>query len=170
MKARKTMHKVNVMGAFALAALTGLSAIGISAANVKSVGITADSNSDGVMSYEDGNGNIWCSENNGKSWISESEYEKGNPTPAMEWWTYEEYKSWLEQEKAQLQNMADEKAIVETSEGSAVWTQEMTDRIVAEHEQTLNDMKNGLRVSKSVNGDSEGMASYYPNDIATSCD
>jgi len=66
-----------------------------------------------------------------------------------------------------MQKMADEKAVVETSEGTVVWTQEMTDEIVAENEQTLEDIKNGVLVSKSVDGDSEGMASYNPNDIAT---
>ncbi len=59
---------------------------------------------------------------------------------------------------------------METSEGTVVWTQEMTDEIVVENEQTLEDIKNGVLVSKSVDGDREGMASYNPNDIATISD
>ena len=46
----------------------------------------------------------------------------------------------------------------------------MTDEIVAENERILEDIKNGVLVSKSVGGDSEGMASYNPNDIATISD
>ena len=33
-----------------------------------------------------------------------------------------------------------------------VWTQEMTDEIVAENERILEDIKNGVLVSKSVDG------------------
>ena len=40
------------------------------------------------------------------------------------------------------------------------WTQEMTDQSVAEYEQTLKDIKNGLLVSKSVDGDTECMITF----------
>lgn len=161
------MFKAKWMGALAVTALVGGSVVSVAAANAKSVETIVDAESDGVMSYTDDNGNIWCSENNGETWVSESDYEKENPVSAIEWWTYDEYKAWAEQEKSEMQKMADEKAVVETSEGTVVWTQEMTDGIVAENEQTLEDIKNGMLVSKSVDGDSEGMASYNPNDIAT---
>lgn len=161
------MSKAKFIGMLAVAALVGGSVVSVAAANGKSVETIVDTESDGVMSYMDDNGNVWCSENNGETWLSESDYEKDNPVSAIEWWTYDEYKAWAEQEKAEMQKMADEKAVVETSEGMVVWTQEMTDKIVAENEQTLEDIKNGMLVSKSVDGDSEGMASYNPNDIAT---
>ena len=164
------MFKAKWMGALAVTALVGGSVVSVAAANAKSVETIVDAESDGVMSYTDGNGNIWCSENNGETWVSESDYEKENPVSAIEWWTYDEYKVWAEQEKSEMQKMADEKAVVESSEGTVVWTQEMTDETVAENEQTLEDIKNGVLVSKSVDGDSEGMASYNPNDIATICD
>lgn len=164
------MSKVKFIGMLAVAALVGSSVVSVAAANAKGIETIVDTESDGIMSYMDGNGNIWCSENNGKTWLSESDYEKENPVSAIEWWTYDEYKAWAEQEKADMQKMADEKAVVETSEGTVVWTQEMTDEIVAENERILEDIKNGVLVSKSVDGDSEGMASYNPNDIATICD
>ena len=148
------MFKAKWMGALAVTALVGGSV----------VETIVDTESDGVMSYTDDNGNIWCSENNGETWMSASDYEKENTVSAIEWWTYDEYKAWAEQEKAEMQKMADEKAVVETSEGTVVWTQEMTDEIVAENERILEDIKNGVLVSKSVEGDSEGMASYNPNE------
>lgn len=66
--------------------------------------------------------------------------------------------------------MADEKAEVETSEGKFVWTQEMTNKTIAEYEQTLKEIRNGLLVSKSVAGDQEGIASYNPKDIVKTRD
>ena len=39
----------------------------------------------------------------------------------------------------------------------------MTDQYIAEYEQTLEDIKNGLLVSKSVNGDDECMTTFNPN-------
>ena len=161
------MSKVKFIGMLAVAALVGSSVVSVAAASDKGIETIVDTDSDGIMSYMDGNGNIWCSENNGKTWLSESDYEKETPVSAIEWWTYDEYKIWAEQEKAEMQKMVDEKAVVETSEGTVVWTQEMTDEIVAENEQILEDIKNGVLVSKSVNSDSEGMASYNPNDITT---
>ncbi|MCI8495422.1 MAG: hypothetical protein HFI74_07050 [Lachnospiraceae bacterium] len=161
------MSKVKFIGMLAVAALVGSSVVSVAAANAKGIETIVDTESDGIMSYMDGNGNIWCSENNGKTWLSESDYEKENPVSAIEWWTYDEYKIWAEQEKAEMQKMVDEKAVVETSEGTVVWTQKMTDEIVTQNNQILEDIKNGVLVSKSVSGDSEGMASYNPNDITT---
>ena len=83
---------------------------------------------------------------------------------------YDEYKEWLELEKKNLQEMADEHTMVETSEGRFEWTQEMTDQCIAEYEQTLNDIKNGLLVSKSVDGDTECMTTFSPNWVSTTAD
>ncbi len=95
--------------------------------------------------------------------MSEEDYDNSHPAINYEWWTYDEYKEWLEQEKKTLQEMADEHAMAETSEGSFEWTQEMTDQCIAEYEQTLEDIKNGLLVSKSVDGDAECMTTFNPN-------
>ena len=66
--------------------------------------------------------------------------------------------------------MADEHAMAETSEGSFEWTQEMTDQYIAEYEQTLEDIKNGLLVSKSMNGDDECMTTFNPNWVGSTTD
>ena len=76
----------------------------------------------------------------------------------------------LEQEKKNLQEMADDHTMVETSEGSFEWTQEMTDQSIAEYEQTLKDIKNGLLVSKSVDGDTECMTTFSPNWVGSTTD
>ena len=102
--------------------------------------------------------------------MSEEDYESSHPTINYDWWTYDEYKEWLELEKKNLQEMADEHTMVETSEGRFEWTQEMTDQYIAEYEQTLEDIKNGLLVSKSVNGDDECMTTFNPNWVGSTTD
>lgn len=171
------MVKAKMIWALPLTALMGLGTIGqmnvfaeACAMNepLKSaqqqVFTSKNDSSDGVMSYIDKeSGKTFVSEDNGTTWISEEEYEKSHPTINYEWWTYDEYKAWLEQEKKTLQQMADEKTKVETSTSSFVWTKEMTNQCIAEYEQTLKDIKNGLLVSKSVNGDTESMTTFNSN-------
>lgn len=173
------------MGALALTALMGLGAAGsmkgfaetdvqnvsaINFAKQETVAATTD-NSDGVMSYRDKeSGKSFVSEDNGVIWVLEEDYENSHPAVNYEWWTYDEYKAWLEQEKKILQEMADEHTMVETREGSFEWTQEMTDRCIAEYEQTLEDIKNGLLVSKSVDGDDECMTTFNPDWVGSTAD
>lgn len=98
---------------------------------------------------------------------SRYEFNQAHPLPVYEWWTYDGYKAWLEQEKIMLQEMANEKAFIETSEGKFVWTQEMTNQFITEYEQMLKEIKNGLLVSKSADGNTDCMASYNPKDIVS---
>ncbi len=173
------------MGALALTALMGFGAVGsmhvfaqAHAQNVSAINFTkqetiADTtdNSDGVISYRDKeSGKSFVSEDNGITWVPEEDYDNSHPAIDYEWWTYDEYKSWLEQEKKTLQEMADEHAMAETSEGYFEWTQEMTDQCISEYEQTLEDIKNGLLVSKFVDGDDECMTTFNPNWVGSIAD
>lgn len=172
-------------GALALTVLMGLGAVNpmsesteahalaASATNStqqKAIASTTD-DSDGVMSYKDKeSGKTFVSEDNGASWVSEEDYDNSHPAISYEWWTYDEYKEWLEQEKKNLQEMADDHTMVETSEGSFEWTQKMTDQCIAEYEQTLEDIQNGLLVSKSVDGDDACMTTFNPNWVGSTTD
>ena len=173
-------------GALALTVLMGLGAVsplhGVTEAHAlnapvansaqqKTVVSTTD-DSDGVMSYKDKeSGKTFVSEDNGASWMSEEDYNNSHPAINYEWWTYDEYKEWLEQEKEnssgngrRARNGRNQRG------GSFEWTQEMTDQCIAEYEQTLNDIKNGLLVSKSVDGDAECMTTFNPNWVSTTAD
>lgn len=153
-------------GALALTVLMGLGAVsplhGVTEAHAlnapvansaqqKTVVSTTD-DSDGVMSYKDKeSGKTFVSEDNGANWMSEEDYNNSHPAINYEWWTYDEYKEWLEQEKKTLQEMADEHAMAETSEGSFEWTQEMTDQYIAEYrdrEYNLASRCLGTRLSR----------------------
>lgn len=75
-----------------------------------------------------------------------------SPNNTIEWYTYDEYKEWLEQEKVNLQKALGGKGW-NPAEGWYVWTQERIDKAIQRYEQILQDIKNGAKVSRSVNGD-----------------
>lgn len=116
------MVKTKMIGTLALVALIGVGAISpwkafaentqkASSVQPETVVSTTD-DSDGVMSYKDKeSGKSFVSEDNGKTWVSEEAYNSSHPMISYEWWTYDEYKAWLEQEKKNLQEMADRDAL-----------------------------------------------------------
>ncbi|MCM1277326.1 MAG: M56 family metallopeptidase [Lachnospiraceae bacterium] len=71
--------------------------------------------------------------------------------PDVEWWTYDEYKAWLDNEKIELQRMLGKKGWT-GSRGDFVWTQEIIDETIAMYENILEEIKSGVKVSKSVDG------------------
>lgn len=101
--------------------------------------------------------------------MTDAEFEARFPTPDVEWWTYDEYKAWLDNEKVQLQSLLGEEAWT-SSDGSFIWTQEKIDETIALYEGILEDMKNGVMYSKNVDGQDDVLLSYNPADISTSAD
>lgn len=80
------------------------------------------------------------------------------------WWTYDEYKAWLEQEKQDIAELVKAGASGWTQDrGDFIWTQEVADETIALYEQTLEDIKNGVLVSKSVNGSNDLIITESPN-------
>lgn len=76
----------------------------------------------------------------------------------VEWWTYDEYKSWLEQEKQDIAELVKQGASGWTHDrGDFTWTQEVADETIALYEQNLEDIRNGARISRSVNGSDDTM-------------
>ena len=76
----------------------------------------------------------------------------GFTTSGVEWWTYDEYRAWLENEKVELQGMIGQKAWT-GSRGEFVWTQEIVDETVAMYEGILENIKNGMLYSKTIDGE-----------------
>ncbi|WP_410772106.1 M56 family metallopeptidase [Fontibacillus sp. BL9] len=88
----------------------------------------------------------------GLTWLTQTEYEAKYPASKVEWWTYDDYKDWLEQEKKELSTIIGSRGWNPT-DGWYTWTQEKVDEAVAMYEGILEDIKNGVKVSKSVDGD-----------------
>jgi len=169
------IKKTSLMGAMlALVLIAGtITVFATNTANAAAAGdppadnsiTTSETASAVALSYTDESGNTQMSADNGKTWMSEEEFEKAYPTPEVEWWAYEEYKAWLDNEKVQLQDMIGEKSWNPT-EGWYVWTQERVNEAVKRYEGILEDIKNGMYVSKTVNGSEDGiMISCNPSDI-----
>ncbi len=64
-----------------------------------------------LMSYVDPtDGKTYYSFDDGKTFepMTDEEFEVRFPTPNVEWWTYDEYKAWLDNEKVQLRSLLGE--------------------------------------------------------------
>ena len=125
-----------------------------------------------LMSYIDPtDGKTYYSFDDGKTFepLTDAEFEARFPTPDIEWWTYDEYKAWLDNEKVQLQDMLGQEGWT-GGEGSFVWTQEKIDETIALYEEILQDMQNGMLYSKTVDGQDDVLVSYNPADLAMSRD
>lgn len=84
-----------------------------------------------------------------------------NDNVDVEWWTYDDYKAWLEQEKQNIAELVKQGAAGRTqSRGYFIWTQDIADEAIALYEQNLEDIKNGAHISKSVNGSSDDIVVY----------
>ncbi len=129
---------------------------------LNTVGVESESKDETFMSYVDpDDGKTYYSFDDGKTFepLTDAEFEKLYPTQDIEWWTYDEYKAWLENEKVNLQSMIGEKGYTNT-DGWFVWTQEKVDETIALYESILEDIKNGKMYAKSVDGDDSVMTSF----------
>ena len=116
-----------------------------------------------LMSYVDpADGRTYYSFDGGKTFepLTDAEFEARFPTPDAVWWTYDEYKAWLDNEKVELQSL-----LGQTS-GDYTWTQQKIDETIALYESILKDIQNGVLYSKTVDGSDDVMLSMNPADIA----
>lgn len=103
---------------------------------------------------------VQYSADGGETFLDEAGLQKQYQTVNAEWWTYEEYKAWLDNEKEALQGMLGEKAYT-NNRGDFIWTQEVIDETIAEYEKTLQDIKSGIKISKTVDGSEDLMLAQY---------
>lgn len=76
--------------------------------------------------------------------------------PSVEWWTYDEYAEWLDNEKNELSKIIGSQSWT-PSTGWFTWTQEKVDETIALYEETLEKIKAGYKISKTVDGSSDIM-------------
>ena len=86
--------------------------------------------------------------------MTQEEYDALFHPADVEWWTAEEYAAWLEQEKKDLQDCLGQRAWT-GADGWFTWTQDKIDETVAMYEQVLEDIKNGMMVSKTMDGQTD---------------
>ena len=118
-----------------------------------------------LMSYVDpADGRTYYSFDGGKTFepLTDAEFEARFPTPDVVWWTYDEYKAWLDNEKVELQSLLGQ------TDGDYTWTQQKIDETIALYESILKDIQNGVLYSKTVDGSDDVMLVMNPADIAMS--
>ena len=172
MKTRKTTVVSLVLAALIVAGTTTVFATSALAESKGSMDTNyyETETSEGILtSYTDDNGETHyvLDDGNTTRTLSEEEFEQQYPSPVIEWWTYDEYKNWLDNEKETLQSIIGQKGWT-SAHGEFVWTQEMVDETIAEYEKVLQDIKNGMMYSKTVDGEQDIMVGYNPEDIVTS--
>lgn len=124
-----------------------------------------------LLSYVDAqDGKTYYSFDGGATFqpLTEEEYQACFPAANVEWWTYDEYKAWLEAEKTALQGLIGQRAWT-GSRGDFVWTQEIVDETVAMYEDILENIKNGMLYAKTTDegGDLFGMTPPEPASAAS---
>ena len=104
----------------------------------------------------------------GANRVAEADYEKNNPTPDVEWWTAEEYEKWIAEQKKELE------ALIGTGDGwydgqgvFHEWTRESVDATIAEYQETLESIKNGVLYSKD-NGEGDTYSMIPPSEDVVS--
>ena len=164
MKTKKTTIVMLVASAIVIIGVTGTFATSANASakidNKNSEYIESTIAKDVMLAYNDEDGNIYYSADGGETFFNEKEFNEKYPSPEVEWWTYEEYKEWLDNERIQLQSMLGEKAWT-GGRGEFVWTQEMIDETIACYEEILQKIDNGVKVSKTVDGSEEIQIATY---------
>lgn len=125
-----------------------------------------------VTSYVDPyDGKTYYSADSGQTW------QEGDPFAAagyayddVDWWTAEEYETWLAEQKKELQSMLGERSWNPT-EGWYTWDQDRIDAAIAGNEQLLREIKEGKLVSKPTqDGDTMIQFSYDPRAVQTVTD
>ena len=122
-----------------------------------------------LTSYVDPrDGKTYYSFDGGKTFepLTDEEFAALFPSPKVEWWTYDEYKEWLENEKVALQDMIGERAWT-SGRGDFVWTQEIVDEAIAMYEEILENIGRGMLYSKTIDGEADTslVMSMNPADI-----
>lgn len=93
------------------------------------------------------------SDDEGVTWISETDYNAMYPQDEIVYWTYDEYKNWLEEYSSRIQSYVGSGAKYKDPDGNWVeWTQERVDSVIKRENEILDSIKNGAKISKTING------------------
>ncbi|MCL1795103.1 MAG: hypothetical protein FWG34_14710, partial [Oscillospiraceae bacterium] len=84
-------------------------------------------------------------DNGSSTWLTKEEFDKAYPAPELEFWTYDEYKTWIDEQKIELHKKIGE---------IPGWTQETVDGIIRYYGDNLEVIKGGdVKISKNGRSD-----------------
>lgn len=166
---RKSMLMIGLCGAICVC-IMGFTHGGISTTNASELGKSESVIED--IFFNDANGGQISTD--GENWVSQSDYKINNSDSQVEWWTATEYENWIaEQEKEMMALIGTGKGWYDGQGIFHEFTPESVDAVIAEYQEILKDIKNGMMYSKSTDdGDSffmippsEDVVSDYSNTI-----
>ena len=99
--------------------------------------VIATDGTDGAYRYSDDGGKTFMSE---QELMDKYGFDSVHWTDDIEWWTYDEFKEWLEEEKKNLQACLGS-TFKTPSRGEVVWTQQEIDDTIAMYEDVLENIK-----------------------------
>ncbi len=116
--------------------------------NVTELDVIATEGTAGAYRYSDDGGKTFMSE---QELMDKYGFDSVHWTDDIEWWTYDEFKAWLENEKKELQACLGS-SFTTPSRGEVVWTQQEIDDTILMYEDMLENIKNGALYSKDLDG------------------
>jgi hypothetical protein len=134
MKNHKTQTGKNGIAIICVALIASMVVVATFADTVIGESITMTDNTTGITK---------TSQDGGKTWTDTAEPQASD----IIWWTYDEYKAWLDQEKIELKSVVN----------APGWSQERVDDAIQMYEQQLERIKNGERFSLLSDGVAYGL-------------
>lgn len=99
-----------------------------------------------TMITDNMDGGFHYSTDEGDTWVSEDEYLK--TTTQVDWWTYEEYLSYMEQNLADMQSLIGTDAMYKNADGEFVpWTETDIEEARKRHQNNLESIKDGDKIA-----------------------
>lgn len=104
----------------------------------------------------------------GKNWVDEADYEKNNTVPDVQWWTADEYKAWMNEQKKEMESLIGTGDGWYDGEGVFhEFTQESVAAMMDSYKGTLESIKKGVLYSKD-NGDGDTYSMIPPTEDVVS--
>ena len=152
MKIKKYSKKFSAALALTAVVLVGSVTLVFATSSVKDVVVMESE--DGTISYSIENGTTWVVEDDGTV-----------QSPVIEWWTYDEFKEWMEEEIRFLESIADDGEPDYYDDDNVLrdYTLKDVEETASTYQSMLESIKNGIKISKSVDGTDDLCLAMYEN-------
>lgn len=162
MKIKKYSKKFSAALALTAVVLVGSVTLVFATSSVKDVPSEETAYKD-VVVMESEDGTVSYSIENGTTWVVEDDGTV--QSPVIEWWTYDEFKEWMEEEIRFLESIADDGEPDYYDDDNVLrdYTKKDVEETASTYQSMLESIKNGMKISKSVDGTDDLCLAMYEN-------